>query len=44
MQDIQLNSFNGGLDFDSDLRSVKTDRYVDALNVETMSIEKNGII
>ena len=43
MQDIQLNSFNGGLDFDSDLRSVKTDRYVDALNVETMSIEKNGI-
>ncbi len=43
MQDIQVNSFNGGLDFDSDLRSVKTDRYVDALNVETMSIEKNGI-
>ena len=43
MQDTQVNTFNGGLDFDSDLRSIKTDRYVDALNVETMSIEKNGI-
>ena len=43
MQDVQVNTFGGGLDFDSDLRVVKSDRYVDALNVETMSTEKSGI-
>jgi hypothetical protein len=43
MQDSTVNTFGGGLDFDSDPRTIKTDRYVDALNVETMSVEKNGI-
>ena len=43
MQDVQVNTFSGGLDFDSDLRTIKSDRYVDALNVETLSIEKNGV-
>lgn len=43
MQDVQVNTFSGGLDFDSDLRTIKSDRYVDALNVETLSVEKNGV-
>jgi len=43
MQDIQSNSFGGGLDFDSDPRVIKNDRYINALNVETMSVEKSGM-
>lgn len=43
MQDSTVNTFGGGLDFDSDPRTIKSDRYVDALNVETMSVEKNGL-
>lgn len=42
MQDIQINTFTGGLDSDSDLRSVPDSRYIDAINVDTYSIESNS--
>ena len=43
MQESQVNTFGGGLDFDSDPRVIKNDRYINALNVETMSVEKSGM-
>jgi hypothetical protein len=42
MQDTQINTFTGGLDSDSDLRSVPDSRYIDATNVDTYSVENNS--
>ncbi len=42
MQDTQINTFTGGLDSDSDLRSVADSRYIDASNVDIYSVDSNS--
>lgn len=42
MQDTQINTFTGGLDSDSDLRSVADSRYIDAANVDIYSVDSNS--
>ena len=42
MQEVQTNTFYGGLDRDSDYRVIPNDRYVEALNVDIYSIDRNS--
>lgn len=42
MQDNQLNTFDGGLNRDADYRTIKPNEYVDALNVNVYSTDRNS--